>query len=1064
MKKLLTAVILHALLLPVANAQARLLDQRANLKTCNISVKANRFIATTFIEMEFYNPKDVEVEAVHRFSLNKGQVITAFQLDLNGKYRNASIEERWKASRAYNSIVGKRVDPAIIQMDYQNNYTINIYPVPAHGSRKVTMTIDQLLLATDSMLEYYLPMNISTITDSFNLKVNVENCGSSPFSKTGVLKDRQFNFSGSDAEISLSETNIFLNQAIAFSIPFVTSIPAICVSKENGISNFIVRLAPGIPEYYPVTPKTVSVFWDVSASSSSRNIKAELNFLEQYILENNIKTASITLFNQAIQQKWVIETKPGNLKAVNKYLLEYNYNGATMFGNLDLSVVTSDVILIFSDGFNTFGKALPKSALVQVICIVSANYNDIESLNKIISVTGGSVVYLNKASMKVAYKKTEMAQNFLMKYTSTGGSVKMNDAFPVQFSKNMLLSGTFNGNEYLQLFFGNTGTLKKVREIFLDETENCDPGLFKKLRMLHAYDNIVYSSNWKEMVYFGLNEKVVTPQTAFLVLERIEDYINYKIAPPEELVDECAKRNYVYKSEYKIRSLKKLSDQDGLQTSVNYYNLYLKWWNSSEEPIDLEKIHKPVTSTTGIAQTEQGKPQEIAGNNPGINPGTNSIKEVIVTSAFQTKRTLRSQSSNVQTVNAEQLNIIRGADINNALAGKVAGMQVRSQSSVKLGYASSIRLRGENGLSTGTGPIYVLDGTVIADPGEISIDDIESITVLQGPAAAALFGPDGSNGAIVLTGKRARRSYSNNQWRSYKLKDMEEMDYMEVIKIAEDDELWKIYKLLEKSQARLAGFYFDMADYFHERKQTRQAFDILFNGIELCRGNANGLKAAAFMFEKWKCFREAIDIYKDICEKNPRDLGSLRNLALAYFQHGEYQLSVNTYYEIIKSNESDIYMHDEEYRVIAINEMNAVISQFKEQLNIGLINPNLVRTLPVDLNISVESNNYNFSDLRIAGQQGNQLTTDNKYIPVTYYKSRHYWYYDNFISGHSIRNAAKGLYKLKINAYDYYYYQVPVYLRVIIFRKFQQCNQVLEVQYIAMDNQYGNVEVATFRW
>lgn len=64
---------------------------------------------------------------------------------------------------------------------------------------------------------------------------------------------------------------------------------------------------------------------------------------------------------------------------------------------------------------------------------------------------------------------------------------------------------------------------------------------------------------------------------------------------------------------------------------------------------------------------------------------SNTIKEVIVTSAFQTKRTLRSQSSNVQNVSAEQLNTVRAADVNNALAGKVAGAQIRSQSGVKMG-------------------------------------------------------------------------------------------------------------------------------------------------------------------------------------------------------------------------------------------------------------------------------------------------------------------------------------------------------------------------------------------
>ncbi len=57
----------------------------------------------------------------------------------------------------------------------------------------------------------------------------------------------------------------------------------------------------------------------------------------------------------------------------------------------------------------------------------------------------------------------------------------------------------------------------------------------------------------------------------------------------------------------------------------------------------------------------------------------NTIKEVIVTPAFQTKRTMRSQSSNVQHVSSEQLNTVRSSNINDALAGKVAGVQVRSQ-------------------------------------------------------------------------------------------------------------------------------------------------------------------------------------------------------------------------------------------------------------------------------------------------------------------------------------------------------------------------------------------------
>lgn len=138
---------------------------------------------------------------------------------------------------------------------------------------------------------------------------------------------------------------------------------------------------------------------------------------------------------------------------------------------------------------------------------------------------------------------------------------------------------------------------------------------------------------------------------------------------------------------------------------------------------------------------------------------TNSaLTEVVVTGAYNTKRTARSVSYNAQVVNSEQLNTIRQTNLNNALAGKVAGVQVRSQSAAALGRTGNIRLRGESGLSSGGGVIYVVDGTILPSPNDINIDDIEDVTVLQGPAAAAQFGPQAGDGAIVITLKKAKKN------------------------------------------------------------------------------------------------------------------------------------------------------------------------------------------------------------------------------------------------------------------------------------------------------------------
>ncbi|OLY93589.1 hypothetical protein BUE76_18200 [Cnuella takakiae] len=136
----------------------------------------------------------------------------------------------------------------------------------------------------------------------------------------------------------------------------------------------------------------------------------------------------------------------------------------------------------------------------------------------------------------------------------------------------------------------------------------------------------------------------------------------------------------------------------------------------------------------------------------------NQLQEVVVTGAYNTRRTARSTSYNAQVVTGDQMNTIRQTNLNNALAGKVSGLQVRSQSAAALGREGTIRLRGASGLGGDENLIYVVDGTILPNIQDINLDDIADVTVLQGPAAAAQFGPQGANGAIVISLKKGTRS------------------------------------------------------------------------------------------------------------------------------------------------------------------------------------------------------------------------------------------------------------------------------------------------------------------
>ncbi|SHM81524.1 SusC/RagA family TonB-linked outer membrane protein [Mucilaginibacter sp. OK098] len=144
--------------------------------------------------------------------------------------------------------------------------------------------------------------------------------------------------------------------------------------------------------------------------------------------------------------------------------------------------------------------------------------------------------------------------------------------------------------------------------------------------------------------------------------------------------------------------------------------------------------------------------------NASLEANANELKEVVVTGGYGIKQSVRSTSNSAQVVTATELNTVRQPNINNALAGKVAGVQVRSQSAAALGRNTEVRLRGASGFGSGSGALYVVDGTVLPNSDDVNLDDIESVTVLQGAAAAALLGSQGANGAIIITTSKAKKN------------------------------------------------------------------------------------------------------------------------------------------------------------------------------------------------------------------------------------------------------------------------------------------------------------------
>ncbi len=159
-----------------------------------------------------------------------------------------------------------------------------------------------------------------------------------------------------------------------------------------------------------------------------------------------------------------------------------------------------------------------------------------------------------------------------------------------------------------------------------------------------------------------------------------------------------------------------------------------------------------VFSASGLTPKEVTVGSSNVINVPLAKSSSSTLEEVVVTSAFGIKKAQRVTPFSAQVINSDALNITRQTNVNNALAGKVAGVQTRSQSAAKLNTEAFLRIRGGLGMGD-IQPIYVVDGTITSS-FDINPDDIEDISVLKGANATALFGGAASGGAIVITSRK----------------------------------------------------------------------------------------------------------------------------------------------------------------------------------------------------------------------------------------------------------------------------------------------------------------------
>ncbi|MFD2933682.1 SusC/RagA family TonB-linked outer membrane protein [Spirosoma flavum] len=182
------------------------------------------------------------------------------------------------------------------------------------------------------------------------------------------------------------------------------------------------------------------------------------------------------------------------------------------------------------------------------------------------------------------------------------------------------------------------------------------------------------------------------------------------------------------------------------------------------------KIVAPNTDATLVFSfVGYGRKEVVIGTQTSISvtlaPDDQTLNEVVVVGyGSQLKKEI---TGAVQTVSAQEIKDLPVSQIGQKLQGRLAGVQI-NQTTGKPGQGISIRIRGQQSVSAGSDPLYVIDGFPITGSiGQMNPDEIDDITVLKDAASTSLYGSRAANGVVLITTKKGKPGQTNISFNTY---------------------------------------------------------------------------------------------------------------------------------------------------------------------------------------------------------------------------------------------------------------------------------------------------------
>lgn len=498
-------------------------------------------LASTRFDIVFYNPNDRVLEGTFTLPLAPGWQLGKFELDINGRLRAAVPVPKSTGRKAFNAVKRRGVDPALVEQRAENLFTARVYPFAVRGTRRVVITLDHTLQPEKGGEMFEMPYTFEKSLEHLSVELRVVERPVADASMEG-LEGVTFIPGRNESVWRYEKRNAALRERVKVHLPKPPR-QSLIVAKDSAGAVYAAFLrAAASPKPAP-KPTSISVVWDASGSAGKGNINAAKELLQQHLAWVKNCAVELLIFNIEASKPIRFSVKKSQCDALMRAIDSIQYDGGTDLNCVPWEKLKGDEVILFSDGLQSSPqKAELPRAKGKLHTINIGTTPNARWLQHAALAHGGQFVDLASHTADAAHAILTAAPLTVLWWRPDDGPKY--HAPTLLGSQGAWLFGTANKPPQSVTIALRPGAGKTTETSLRPDSNSAtwhDADIAALLRRNYAQQEVArLQREGKEGMAetFARQHGVATEKTSLLVLEEVDDYVRYAIAPPAELKEQ----------------------------------------------------------------------------------------------------------------------------------------------------------------------------------------------------------------------------------------------------------------------------------------------------------------------------------------------------------------------------------------------------------------------------------------------------------------------------------------------------------------------------------------------